>query len=322
MTEEQKQIVLDKCATEEIRKDAELLFDVLDREGIEYGPGELDLSAKVDEFNFEKYLPKEYSEILKTELKKCLKDVVLKYDIWIPQKGWAFNVDALDEDNAYPRWYTRWRNGGVDAWVVDSIIYKIDRFDLVVPYSELLFAMLQNEGYSDREGFEKCIYFFFKEAYKEYSYPYKEVERGRSYEPISRRSYCSWSKGVLANIPTIYLEFGTEAVLTYDYPQGFYKELLGSNYAEISKKRQEQYFATHPELEQRFFEIYKAKLAQPTIDKNKVVSAVNRGVDIRKALISAEKSIDERTAHKLALKAIREINPDFDRAGLYNDMSR
>ena len=98
MTEEQKQIVLDKCATEEIRKDAELLFDVLDQAGIEYGPGELNLSAKVDEFNFEDYLYKEYSEILKTGLKKCLKDVVLKYDIWIPKKGWAFNVDALDEE--------------------------------------------------------------------------------------------------------------------------------------------------------------------------------------------------------------------------------
>lgn len=257
MTEEQKQVVLDKCATEEIRKDTELLFEVLDQAGIEYGPGELDLSAKVDEFDFERYLFPEYAEILRTGLKKCLKDVVLKYDIWIPPRGWAFNVDTLDENNAYPRWH----NGGVDAWVVDSIIYKIDGFDPENPYSEQLFAMLQNAGYNNREGFEECLYFFFKEAYKEHSYPCQGLSLFRAYEPRERSRYMAWSKGVLANIPTIYLEHDTEAVITSDDIQSFYEVLLGSRYVEISKKRQKKYFVNHFEKDQQFFdalsEIYK-----------------------------------------------------------------
>ncbi len=297
MTAEQKQIVLDKCATEEIRKDAELLFDVLDQAGIEYDPGELDLSAKVDEFDFEKYLPKEYAETLKAGLKQCLKDVLLKYDIWIPIKGWAFNVEALDKNNAYPRWH----DGGVDAWVVDSVIYEIDRFDPEDPYSELLFAMLQIAGYNDWTGFKECLNSFFKEAYSSHSYPYEIVDRNRSYEPKERRSYRGWFKGALANIPIRYLEYGTEAVLAFDYPQWFYKALLGNKYSEISEERQQQYFAANPEWEQRFFDTYKAILG----------GQANEGKNLSK--------VNPKKAHEKALEAIREINPDFAREGLYNN---
>lgn len=308
MTEEQKQIVLDKCATEEIRKDAELLFDVLDQAGIKYSPGELDLSAKVDEFNFEDYLPKEHAERYKTRIKEELTSKI-RYDIWIPSKGWAFNVEPIGSLNIF-----KYKS----AYYVDTYpVIRLHMISSTVDPVGIEYLLMEKFGYGDE--FEKMINDFIESVVSEYLYPHD----CRNNKPEHPFHFFAWPPIDSKKIGEFeQFDWHTMGLISGD-AQSFYRALLGEEtYRDLSKKRQDQYFATHPEWEQRFFEIYKEKLAQPTIDKNKVINAVNRGVDICKALSSAEKPIDERKAHKLALKAIREINPDFDRAGLYNDMSR
>lgn len=238
MTEEQKQIVLDKCATVEIRKDAELLFDVLEQTGIKYGPGELDLSAKVRSLDFEKYISAEYAHTFKEYLLDKFDGIVFKYDIHIPFMGWAFNVEPLSEKDIY--WSV---NSVCGTAVLDSLKEQRENVRNLIS-SEFGFQL----GFSDYADFHKCLGDVLRATVKNYSYPCLTEKNGIDY-------YLDWSTGILDGLSSLGIHEssiryakGRKSKSESVTPKMFYKTLLGENFIELLNGYKDDALRTRPAI--------------------------------------------------------------------------